>query len=149
MNQDLALGAFTHVIVFHGGAKKFISEKQYKYILEQSSSPINATKIQTPSLGYFTVSSIARIIEVEEFYEQYPKERKMYFNYSELPPEPEDNRTPEEKLNFAFRLRDGVVKALENYCDQNCQNHPQNCGARTVIKEIKAGKNKQLERLTF
>lgn len=62
----------TRVIIFHDGGKKFITDEQYKFIMLAKEV---GKSIDTPKLGFITLSSIARIPTIEEFYEQFPKER--------------------------------------------------------------------------
>lgn len=62
------------VIVFHDGAKKWISEKQAEFIMNQDGS--RKTIILDGSM--YNLSSIAKILSYSEYYEQYPPEHQEY-----------------------------------------------------------------------
>jgi len=70
---QVSANPITQVIIFHDGARKFITESQSALIF-QGSAGTNKS-ITTPQLGLITFSSIARIISLNDFYEQFPDER--------------------------------------------------------------------------
>lgn len=78
----------THVIVFHDKSRKHITKEQANFIF-QASATSTVPAITTPQLGRITFSSIAKIITIDDFYEQYPNERpeKPYNTFEENYPE--------------------------------------------------------------
>lgn len=101
----------THVIVFYDGTKKFITTKQYQIILEASSRELKS--VSTSQLGYISFGAISKIPEIEDYYNQYPEERPDY--RAEFQPKI-DNRTPEQQERDYQRVRQGIVKGLQDFC---------------------------------
>jgi len=134
MSQEIS-NPVTHAIIFHDKTHKLITTSQYNYILSNTAN----TYVQTPSLGYFALSSIARIIEVGDFYDQFPDKKPKYLNYTlpqeGLPPERPDNRTPEQRETAAKWARSEIIRGLQEYCDE----HPKAKNARAILKSIQGG----------
>lgn len=101
----------THVIVFYDGSKKFITARQYQLILEASSKELKS--ISTSQLGFISFGAISKIPEIEDYYNQYPDERPDY--RAEYQPE-EDTRTSQQKERDYQRVRQGIVKGLQDFC---------------------------------
>lgn len=103
----------SHVIIFHDGSKKMITEAQSHLIFQASS---NQKSISTPQLGLINFSAIAKIISLADYYDQYP----------ENVPEPAKEFTTEEK---SFTLEEQLLgnksrfqsflTGLKKYIDQS------------------------------
>jgi len=63
------------VIIFKDKSKKWITKKQADFILQQSCLP-NQKKVLVDGL-FYNFASISKILNEKEFYEQFPKERKI------------------------------------------------------------------------
>ena len=63
------------VIIFNNKSKKWITKKQADFILQQSCLP-NQKKVLVDGL-FYNFTSISKIINEKEFYEQFPEERKI------------------------------------------------------------------------
>jgi hypothetical protein len=134
MSQEIS-NPVTHAIIFHDKSHKLITASQYNYILSQSGK----TFFVTPALGYITMSSIARIPEIEDFYEQFPDKKSQYLNYTpkeELPPE-YAKRTDEENKKMAEFARNGIIRGLQLFCSNN----PGSKNAEEILSNILNGKS--------
>lgn len=98
--SEITPHTLTQVIVYHDGTFKMISEPQASLIF-QASTQTDSKSIVTQNLGLVVFSSIAKIISVKDFYEQYPQHR----------PETPRDFTPEYKL--LNQVRQPTKEALD------------------------------------
>lgn len=66
----------TRVVLFIGGGEEFISEDECDAIFKLSGTLVKGCKLKNGN--WINFASIARIIEIEEFYQQFPKKRPEY-----------------------------------------------------------------------
>jgi|TARA_R100000501_G_C2589266_1_gene89862 hypothetical protein len=119
------------VIIFHDGAKQFVSAAQAETILRQSTQP--GARGITVNASYISFGSISKILTIEEFYSQFP---------SEIPEKPKEynaewpDRTDQEWDTYFARMKTGIIRGLQRYCDES----PTHQHATGLLEEFKSGK---------
>jgi hypothetical protein len=128
---------FSNVIIFHDGSRKFITEEQYTYLLEQQS--LGHKSITTPKLGYIAYSSIAKIPEILDFYNQYPDERPEY-RPEWKGPVTEPYKSLEEQALATERGRNGLIEGLNKFINQAQGRGENPVHAMEILENYKAGR---------
>jgi hypothetical protein len=109
---QLTTNPVTQVIIFHDSSRKMITEPQANLIFQASAGQNKS--ITTPQLGMITFSAIAKIISLNDFYEQYPDERPDYRpEWKAEPTEP--YKSVQDQIQANEAMRSGVVKGLEQF----------------------------------
>lgn len=132
--MTLSNTVYDHVIVFVDKSTKFITESQSALILQASCS--TAKQITTPALGMITFSSIAKILKVADFYDQYPDKRPAI--RPEFAPEPRQSyQTIEEQALGDKNRRSAMVIGLERFITQSDARGELVPTARAILKDWK------------
>lgn len=63
------------VVVFHDGSREHITSEQEKAIFQMTGGVVKGIKING---NYYAFSGISKILNIEDFYIQYPDERPEY-----------------------------------------------------------------------
>lgn len=105
----------THVIVFHDGSRKFITKPTHDAIWSLSGSGQEKLKIGDSLIAF---SSIAKILSLSEFREQYPNEQTDLF-YKPLTPLLEIPKLTNTKN--PLWLKD-MIKGLKRYITSTEEN---------------------------
>lgn len=139
--NELSSNPITQVIIFHDGSKKFITESQASLIM-QSSNGQNKS-ITTPNLGMISFSSIAKVITLKEYYEQYPDQVPEYRKETNLNELPKQYETLEQQLEGHKNQFKGVLKGLKSFIDEEIKkgNKPLNA-IKTYEEKLKNYKQK-------
>ncbi len=131
--NELSTQVQDHVIIFHDGARKFITKQQAALLFQNPSKTIT-----TPQLGFISMPSIARIIEIEEFYSQFPDERPEY--RPEFKPEPRETyKSIEEQSLGDVRRRSGLVRGLQLVIDEEDAKGRPAMNAREILEKWQKG----------
>lgn len=131
---QLATNVNNQVMIFHDGSKRFITDSQASLIF-QASCGTNKS-ITTPQLGMITFSSIAKIISIEDFYDQYPEERPEYRpEWKETPVEP--YKSVQDQIQANEAMRSGVVKGLESEIISRKLRGESTANAEWILKQFK------------
>lgn len=118
MTSSLSTKNLTHVIIFYDKSHKFITEQQYDFIFSPQAT--KAGFIHTPALGYFTLSSVSKIMSADEYYDQYPEKRTPYLNYSDSSEIPiYEERTPDAHREYWQKGMHRILAALQQHIDQH------------------------------
>lgn len=135
--NEVSTNPITQVIIFHDGSKKFITEPQASLIFQVSAGQTKS--ITTPNLGMITFSSIAKIISIDDFYEQYPEQRPEYRQeWKEQPVEP--YQTLEEQALATERGRNGLIKGLEQFIREAESRGESTVNAQEILNNYKENK---------
>ncbi len=133
---ELSTNPITHVIVFHDKSKKFITEAQSNLIFQASCG--TSKSITTPQLGLITFSAIAKIIELKEFYDQYPDERPEF--RPEFKPEPRAGyKTIEEQSLANTARRSGLAKGLKQFIRESEARGEDPLNAKAILERWEKG----------
>ncbi len=104
----------TSVIIFHDKSRKFITKAQESLIFQASGS--SAKSITTPALGMITFSAIAKVMDIKDFYDEYPDERP---ETREEWKETKEEHIPIEKMaELSKEKLKGLLKGLKQYLDE-------------------------------
>lgn len=115
---SLSLKNYTHVLLFKDRAHKFITQQQYEFVFSPEVSKQGF--VHTPSLGYFDLKQIARVLEANEYYEQFPDKRTQYTNYSEPSKLPVyEERTPDQHREYWKNGMQRILAGLQEHIDQH------------------------------
>ncbi len=103
----------THVIIFKDKSKKFINQKAFDIFWREAEKGktevlINKTIISIPS--------IAKLISVSDYYNQYPDERNSYIPLFEVKEKKQYNR------NALRGMTEGLRKYIASACYQGTNN---------------------------
>lgn len=127
---------FTQVIIFHDGSKKFITEDQAVEIMRASGSQLKS--ITTPKLGMISFSSIAKIITLKDFYDQYPDQ--MPETKPELKVEEVKPMSLDEQAKHSQTVRNGLIQGLEREIAIAEARGDSQIAAREILERFKKGK---------
>jgi len=110
---QVSTSVFTHVIVFFDGGRKFITQEQYDFIIRTTAI---SKSISTPQLGYIAFASIAKIPEIEDFYQQFPDERPQYSRNDFEEKYPDYTHGNQQIRRPTALAREGMIIGLRQYC---------------------------------
>jgi len=106
------------VIIFFDGSKRFITQPQAEQILNQSCLP-GIDGIHLDKTFYFKFSSISKILSLQEFYGQYPKEVPEELSESETLAEyrkiEKPNLTESQAKERQIRKLEGLIRGVTDY----------------------------------
>jgi len=98
----------THIILFHDHSRRLITEADSQIYFQGRRQGKTAMIIDG---GSYAFSSMAKVLSVQEFYEQYPAERPQKTAENKFP-------TLDEMINVApnrIRALKGIIAGLKNY----------------------------------
>jgi hypothetical protein len=135
---QLSPEVMTHVLVDYDGSTKFVTEAEYNEIMYVSTQkdPFGkvATEYNSRRLGKIKFAAYKQMCSVKDYYEQYPDKRPTKTPVFEM--DDDVIRTPEEQSRYHSRMRQGIIRGLQQYCDA----HPEAKNAPKILEEIKSGK---------
>jgi hypothetical protein len=106
----------THAIIFHDGSKKLISQQAYDAIWSLSGDGKEKLRLGDSLISF---SSIAKILPLSEFYDQYPKERQPQRNVFQFNGGIEEPTLLEGKkfnpLEYGDKCLKEMIKGLKKY----------------------------------
>ena len=110
--NEVSNNVLTHIVIFHDGSKKHINESQASLLFQASTG--NKKSITTPQLGMITFSSISKILEIKDYYEQYPAETPS--RLQEFKPESrKEYKTIEEMALSDESRRNGLIIGITKF----------------------------------
>lgn len=124
----------SHVIVFHDGSHKYITAQQASLIFQASAS---AKTITTPQLGLISIPSIAKIVEIDDFYEQYPDKRPE--SRPEWKEPREEYKSIEQQALADESRRNGLVKGIKEYIAEADRRGEPAINAREILSRWEKG----------
>jgi len=105
--NDLSTQSKSYVIKFHDGSKKLVTKEQYVNLLEAEAQGMESINF-SDGTGSYKFSSIQKYLPLDEYYNQYPKERLVeYPNHEYTPKKP-------WKLARSKRAITGFLKGFES-----------------------------------
>ena len=102
----------THIILFHDKSKKYISHKAYEMIMSQIMGGVEKLNIGGNLIAF---SSIAKILSVEEYEKEYPREVVRKLDEFKTEPVLRTELTHRKGL-------EGMIKGLKRYIGSTKQN---------------------------
>ncbi len=100
------------VIIFHDGSKLFITSQQEELIYQISGTPTKHIRIDG---NMYAFSTMAKIIDLKDYYDQYPEQRPE--TREEIKIET-DNRTLEQIAESSKENYQGLLKGLKQFIDE-------------------------------
>lgn len=79
--MNLQTNTKTHILIFNDGSRRFLNQGECAFVYSQIEKNLDGFLLGDE---YIRFSSIAKLLSVAEFHEQYPKERPQR-DYIELP----------------------------------------------------------------
>jgi len=126
----------THVVVTFNKSKHLITEQQYQVFLKSGSN----RRINIGS-AIINTSTIAEIMELEEYYNQNKNERKTYNNYTNPEiPKPATYSKSRHQIRLKS-MRDGFLKGVS---DRNNLTEKQNCIFKNMELKLNEIENQKL-----
>lgn len=94
-----------YIVLFIDGSKKFLTKKQFTILMQASGGRAKGVVMDNSFIAF---SSISKIMELEEYYKQYPDKRPQ--EYKKMKAEKSEEWTKEKRINAMQNMRKGVLK---------------------------------------
>jgi hypothetical protein len=116
-----------YIIVFYDKSTLNITQKQADEIFKKSCSEAKGVKINNQ---YYSLNSMSKIIELKEYYRQYPEKEPQIINYfPDLPVLPKLSEIKEKEKQIK-RIK-AMIKGLNKYLKEN--NPQKNSNSRLLM----------------
>lgn len=132
MKTQLINEVKNYVMVFHDSSYKFITAKQAEYILEQNGS-IKGMQIDG---CYITLSSIAKLLPINEFYDQYPDKQPEYRKEFVFDAQ-ENYLSLDEQLKFNEERKYKFLQGLNEFIENKKKQGEEALEARKILEKFK------------
>ena len=127
--NELSKDVNDYVIIFRDRSKMFINKRVYDFILEESFKP-NADKARIGD-KIVSIRDMSKILSIEEFYSQYPKERPdTVERFTDKTPYSWKKEKGTKNLEAMMR---GLKKYIESTKDSPLDRHSCQCGCGSTV----------------
>lgn len=133
--MELTTKILDHVIIFWDGSKKFITQGQHDFLVQNS----DGTKKTFPlDNQLYSFSSISKLLTLKEFYDQYPDqmpETRPQLNVEEVKP-----MSLDEQAKHNQAVRNGLIQGLEREIAIAEARGEDRTAARAILESYKKGR---------